>query len=57
MSNQHQNSNLVIKNGVFLFFRLLLVLFLGFFATRLSLQVLGDEKFGIYNIVEHIEIF
>lgn len=51
MSNQHQNSNLVIKNGVFLFFRLLLVLFLGFFATRLSLQVLGDEKFGIYSIV------
>ena len=51
MSNQFQNSNLVIKNGFFLFFRLILVLFLGFFSTRLSLQVLGDEKFGIYNIV------
>lgn len=50
-NNIHQNSNLVVKNGVFLFFRLLLVLFLGFFATRLSLQALGDEKFGIYNIV------
>lgn len=51
MDKKHQNSGLVIKNGVYLFFRLLLVLFLGFFATRLSLQVLGDEKFGIYNIV------
>ena len=51
MSNKFQNPNLVIKNGVFLVFRMLLVLFLGFFATRLSLQVLGDEKFGIYNIV------
>lgn len=30
---------------------MLLVLFLGFFATRLTLQELGDEKFGIYNIV------
>lgn len=51
MNIKHQNSGLVIKNGIFLFFRLFLVLFLGFFATRLSLQVLGDEKFGIYNIV------
>ncbi len=51
MSYKYQNSNLVIKNGAFLFLRLLLVLFLGFFTTRLTLQVLGDEKFGIYNIV------
>lgn len=51
MSNKYQNSNLVIKNGIYLFLRLLLVLFLGFFTTRLTLQVLGDEKFGIYNIV------
>lgn len=51
MSNKFQNPNLVVKNGVFLFLRFLLVLFLGFFTTRLTLQVLGDEKFGIYNIV------
>lgn len=51
MSNKFQNPNLIIKNGAFLMFRMLLVLFLGFFATRLTLQVLGDEKFGIYNIV------
>lgn len=51
MSNKFQNPNLVVKNGVFLFLRFLLVLFLGFFTTRLTLQILGDEKFGIYNIV------
>lgn len=51
MPNKFQNPNLVIKNGVYLLLRMLLVLFLGFFATRLTLQVLGDEKFGIYNIV------
>jgi len=51
MPNQFQNPNLVIKNGAFLLFRMLFVLFLGFFATRLTLQILGDEKFGIYNIV------
>lgn len=51
MSNKFQNPNLVVKNGVYLCLRFLLVLFLGFFTTRLTLQVLGDEKFGIYNIV------
>lgn len=51
MTNKFQNPNLVIKNGVYLLIRMLLVLFLGFFATRLTLQILGDEKFGIYNIV------
>ena len=51
MANKFQNPNLVIKNGAFLLFRMLFVLFLGFFATRLTLQTLGDEKFGIYNIV------
>lgn len=51
MSNKYQNSNLVVKNGVYLAARMLLVLFLAFFTTRISLQVLGDEKFGIYNIV------
>lgn len=51
MANKFQNSNLVIKNGAFLLFRMLFVLFLGFFATRLTLEILGDEKFGIYNIV------
>ncbi len=51
MSNKSQNPSLIVKNGILLFFKLLLVLFLGFFATRLSLKILGDEKFGIYNIV------
>ncbi len=51
MENKFQNPNLVVKNGAFLLIRMLLVLFLGFFATRLTLQVLGDEKFGIYDVV------
>lgn len=51
MARKFQNPNLVVKNGAYLLFRMLLVLFLGFFITRLTLQVLGDEKYGIYNIV------
>ena len=50
MSN-FQDPNLIVKNGVFLFVRLLFVLFLAFFTTRLTLQILGDENYGIYNIV------
>lgn len=51
MSNKYQNPNLVIKNVIYLFVRLLFVLIMAFYTTRLTLQVLGDEKFGIYNIV------
>lgn len=51
MRNSYQNPTLVVKNGIFLFLRQLLVLFLAFFTTRLTLHILGDEKYGIYNIV------
>lgn len=51
MNNKYQDSNLVVKNAIYLFLRLLFVLILAFYSTRITLQVLGDEKFGIYNIV------
>jgi O-antigen/teichoic acid export membrane protein len=46
-----QNPKLIAKNGVYLFVRLLLVLFLSFYITRLALAYLGDEDFGINNVV------
>ena len=51
MNNNLQNSNLIVRNGFYLAVRMLIVLFLAFFTTRITLQVLGAEKFGIYNIV------
>lgn len=51
MREDIQNPKLIIKNGVLLFVRLLLVMAMSFYTTRLTLQILGDENFGINNII------
>ena len=51
MREDIKNPNLIVKNGVLLFVRLLLVMAMAFYTTRLTLQVLGDEDYGINNII------
>ncbi len=46
-----QNSKRVVKNTMFLYFRTLLVMGIGLYTSRLVLQVLGIDDFGIYNVV------
>ena len=40
-----------MRNTAFLYVRMLLVMFLAFYTTRIVLAVLGVEDYGIYNIV------
>ena len=47
----NNNPNLIIRNGIYMFIRLLLVMIMAFYSTRITLQVLGDEDFGIHNII------
>lgn len=51
MNEVIKNPRLIIKNGFLLFVRLLLVMAMAFYATRLTLQVLGEVDYGINNIV------
>ncbi len=51
MNNQYRNPKLIICNSIYLFIRMLFIIIIGFYTTRLSLQFLGDEDFGINNIV------
>lgn len=53
MSNnvEIQNSKRLVKNTMFLYFRTLLVMGVGLYTSRLVLQVLGVEDFGVYNVV------
>lgn len=44
-------ANTIAKNTIFLYGRLLLTMFITFFTSRIVLQVLGVEDFGIYNVV------
>ncbi|MDP7897454.1 hypothetical protein QWJ03_10625, partial [Acinetobacter baumannii] len=41
----------VVKNTIFMFLRMFFVMFLTLFSTRLLLEELGLEKYGIYDLV------
>lgn len=53
MSDQKNNSNSqrIAKNTAFLYIRMLLMLFVSFFTSRVILQSLGVVDYGIYNVV------
>ncbi len=41
----------IAKNTIYLYFRLIIILFVSFFSSRLVLEILGETDLGIYNIV------
>ena len=41
----------IVKNTIYLYLRILINLFLGIYSSRVVLQALGVEDYGIYNIV------
>lgn len=51
MSEQIENSKRIAKNTVVLYIRMLLLLFISFFTSRVILQSLGVVDYGIYNVV------
>ena len=46
-----ENSSRVAKNTMLLYFRMLLLLFIGLFTSRVVLQALGEQDYGVYNVV------
>lgn len=45
------NSRRIAKNTLLLYFRMLLLLFIGLFTSRVILRSLGQSDFGLYNTV------
>ena len=45
------SNNTIAKNTAFLYLRMLVVMVVAFYTSRIILQVLGVEDYGIYNIV------
>ena len=41
----------IAKNTMFLYFRMLLVMGVNLYTSRVVLQVLGFENYGLYNVV------
>ena len=50
MSSNTTNST-IAKNTMFLYFRMLLTMAIGLFTSRIVLQVLGIDNYGIYTLV------
>ena len=51
MSENQSNSRRIAKNTILLYFRMILVMLVSLFTSRVILSTLGIEDFGIYNVV------
>lgn len=51
MSQISNNNKLIAKNTLFLYMRMLFLLFISLFTSRIVLAQLGVEDFGLYNVV------
>ena len=50
-SQLHTNSKRIATNSLYLYFRMLLLMVVSLFTTRVVLQSLGVQDYGIYNVV------
>lgn len=50
-ATEQQNNKRIAKNTLLLYFRMLLTMGVGLYTSRVILQTLGVEDFGIYNVV------
>ena len=51
MSDISENNKRIAKNTLLLYFRQLLLMFIGLFTSRVILNSLGVEDYGVYNVV------
>ncbi len=51
MTDYKEHSERIAKNTLMLYVRMLFMMFLGLFTSRIVLQALGENDFGIYNVV------
>jgi len=51
MASEHDNNKRIAKNTLVLYFRMLFSMIVGLFTSRVILNSLGVEDYGIYNVV------
>lgn len=56
MESNQDKSKRIAKNTLFLFVRMALILCVGLFTSRVVLNTLGVEDFGIYNVVGSVVV-
>lgn len=53
----NNKSNVIIKNSIYLYIRMLITMGVGIYTSRIILQVLGEVDFGLYNVVSGVVVF
>ena len=56
MSNTNKDTKRIAKNTLLLYFRMFIMMFISFYTSRVVLNVLGVEDFGLYNIIGGIVV-
>lgn len=51
MNNNTQNTKRIAKNTLLLYFRMLVLMLIALYTSRVVLQALGIDDFGVYNVV------
>ena len=51
MSDTSENNKRIAKNTILLYFRMLLLMFIGLYTSRVVLSALGFSDYGLYNVV------
>ena len=51
MSNYNEHTQRIAKNTLMLYFRMFFMMLLGLFTSRIVLEALGENDYGIYNVV------
>lgn len=51
MSDQSSNNKRIAKNTILLYFRMIFIMAVNLYTSRVVLQVLGAEDYGTYNVV------
>ena len=52
----HTDGKRVAKNTIYLYFRMLLIMFISLFTSRIILQTLGVVDYGLYNVIGGIVV-
>ena len=57
MNSSSQDNKRIAKNTLLLYFRMILIMAVTLYTSRVVLDALGVEDFGIYNIVGGVVYF
>ena len=56
MNKHYGNQKIIAKNTVMLYLRMMVLMIVSLYTTRVVLNVLGETNYGIYNIVGSVVV-